>query len=404
MKTIGELPLLPVWISPSHLVSSAKILLVGHRLRSLGVIEGGQLVGTIGFEELLGAADPEEVGTFVRAVETTVSPSEPVRAVADIMAHSQLDYVPVVEQGRFLGMVTATMLLKELGRSWDPLTGLSWSDGLRDWGIQQLKDGREITILFVDLDDFGLYNKRYGHIIGDRVLVKVAQYLRGAVDETRDVLVRYGGDEFAIGTIRTLRETEELLAVLERGIQGTLVAETDQPITFSAGIFGGRRTKERDNVHYSATLDSLINVASKAAQSAKDRKKGTASAASAPTQRPKACETSVVEVFFSGDSSTSLTTVILSRRDRVASGVQTRGELTKVQSVVYATLKGLERLAEAAVFELEDVQLSEVESGERMVTVSGRVEGRPVAATRKVERDLYQNVAEATLEAALTEC
>ncbi|HRK23279.1 MAG TPA: hypothetical protein PLX06_15775, partial [Fimbriimonadaceae bacterium] len=71
LKTIGELQLLPVWVNPNHRVATAKILLAGHRLRALGVIEGGQLLGTIGFEELAPASDSDEIGRFVRPISRT---------------------------------------------------------------------------------------------------------------------------------------------------------------------------------------------------------------------------------------------------------------------------------------------------------------------------------------------
>lgn len=415
MKTIGELQLLPVWVNPNHRVASAKILLAGHKLRALGVIEGGTLIGTIGFEELSLASDQDEVRRFAKPLSRTINPEDPCRSVADIMAADQLDYLPVVERGQYLGVVTSTMLLGELGRSWDPLTGLSWSDGLRDWGMQKLKDGNDVTILFLDLDDFGLYNKKFGHIVGDRVLMKVAEYLRTMVESETDVLVRYGGDEFAIATLRTRRETEDLLKNIERGLQGTLVAESDEPVSVSAGIFGGRRTKERENVHYSATLDSLINMASRDAMAAKVEKKrikaeGPAPAAvaapepSAPQRISGLEEVSVVEVFSTGDSPSSMDTVILSQKDKVASGVHARGDSTRVQSVVSAAAKALERLAPPLKFEIGDVELSEREAGERYVTVSGRVsvgdESRNVSASCRASADPYRAAAEAVIEAA----
>lgn len=394
---------MPVWVNPGHRVASAKVLLSGHRLRALGVIEGGKLLGTVGYEELAAASDSDEVAPFVRPLAAVAEPSDNTRSVAELMARESLDYLPVVDGDRFLGILTATMLLRDMGRSYDPLTGLSWSDALRDWGIEQLKEGRELTIIFIDLDDFGHYNKKYGHIVGDRVLIRVANYLRGAVDSGNDVLCRYGGDEFAIGTIRTRRETEDLLRVLERGMQGTLVAETDQPVTFSAGVFGGRRTKERENVHYSATLDTLINMASKEAMAAKVAKRGEPEA-SAPPPRPTLPSIAVVEVFSSGDSASSLTTVILSADGRVASGVHTRGELTKTQSVVHAAAKALERLVEGLQIGVEDVQLSEDERGERYVTVTGWCGTgelrESVSATHRVEGDLGRAAAEALLQAA----
>ncbi len=400
MKTIGELSFLPVWVNPSHRVATVKVLLAGHRLKAIGVIEGGKFLGTIGYEEIAAASDSDEVAPFLRPLDAYADPSETTRTVADLLARHELDYIPVLEAGRFLGIVTATMLLQDMGRSYDPLTHLSWSDGLRDWGIERLKEGRELTILFLDLDEFGSYNKKFGHIVGDRVLVRVAAYLRGAVDPATDVLCRYGGDEFAIGTIRTRRETEELLAILERGLQGTLIAETDQPVSFSAGIFGGRRTKERENVHYHATLDTLINMASKEAMAAKTAKKEPPPTAVVRAEWPSV---SVVEVFSSGDSPSALTTVILSAEGRVASGVHTRGEATKSQSAVLAAAKAIERLLPGTRFEMGDVQLSEDDKGSRFVTVNGFAgtgEGlASVSATCTVGPDLYRSAVEALVEA-----
>jgi diguanylate cyclase (GGDEF)-like protein len=413
LKTIGELHLLPVWVNPNHRVSSAKILLTGHRMRALGVIEGGQLIGTIGFEELVSAPDQDEVRRFVRPLNRTVGPEDSTRAVADLMAAEQQDYIPVADRGQFLGVVTATMLLGELGRSWDPLTGLSWSDGLRDWGIKQLKAGSEVTILFIDLDDFGLYNKKFGHIVGDRVLVKVAEYLSSVADSESDVVVRYGGDEFAIATLRTRRETEELLRSIERGLQGALVADSDQPVAFSAGIYGGRRTRERENVHYSATLDALINMASRGAMAAKVSKRGQKELELAPESGPtlrleEAAEQeggkiAVVEVFASGEGSMAMDTVILSQGDRIVSGVHTRGEGSRVESVARATGRAIERLIPEFQVESSRVELIETETGGRCISYEGLAhvggEIRPIVQTLTVGDDLYRAAAEVVVAA-----
>ncbi|MFI5386600.1 MAG: GGDEF domain-containing protein, partial [Fimbriimonadales bacterium] len=150
----------------------------------------------------------------------------------------------------------------------------SWSDRLREWGVENLKEGREITIVFIDLDDFGSYNKKYGHIVGDRVLQKVAELIQERIEPSTDQLVRYGGDEFAIGTTRDQTESTKLARTLQDGMSGLRVAGSDEPVTFSIGVQGGKRTKERENVHYAATLDNLINLASKNSMAEKSAKKG----------------------------------------------------------------------------------------------------------------------------------
>lgn len=53
-----------------------------------------------------------------------------------------------------------------------------------------------VSLIFIDLDKFKQVNDTQGHPAGDRVLRKVSALLQGALRE-KDMLVRYGGDEFA---------------------------------------------------------------------------------------------------------------------------------------------------------------------------------------------------------------
>ena len=60
---------------------------------------------------------------------------------------------------------------------------------------QRCKTGETIGLMFIDIDDFKLYNDKYGHTIGNQVLVEVANRLNQV---PHDLIVRWGGDEFAI--------------------------------------------------------------------------------------------------------------------------------------------------------------------------------------------------------------
>jgi diguanylate cyclase (GGDEF)-like protein len=54
-----------------------------------------------------------------------------------------------------------------------------------------------ISFLMLDLDDFKLINDSYGHLFGNSILVKVAEFIKKTVRKY-DIAARYGGDEFAV--------------------------------------------------------------------------------------------------------------------------------------------------------------------------------------------------------------
>lgn len=417
MHAVENLSLLPVWVNPDHLVSTARHVLLGHKVRVLAVLENGELVGLLTRERLVGAPDEDTVASIMEPATLVLEGSTTIRRVAETFVQDGIDVAPVVRDGRFLGLVTSNMLLRELGRSWDPLTGLSWSDYLREWGIDNLRRGNEITILFIDLDEFGLYNKRFGHIVGDKVLRRVATMIRESLEPAREVLVRFGGDEFAIGTLRNREEAEALGETLKRKMRELFIADTEEPVTFCVGIFGGKRTRERDKVHYAATLDNLINLASKdclaqkaAAQAppppaALGRAAVNVSPPAAPEPEPEP-ETKVIGVYADEVSTNGMTTVILGHGDAVVSGVNSRLGRPVIESVAVATARALERAFPETMIQVQDIHLAESDTGKKLVHVSAQVVAgeRTLAASGviPVDRDLYRSVAEATVQAILS--
>lgn len=404
-------------------MASARILIEGHGLRALAVLEDGQLVGVLPAARMAEAKPEALVRDWMLQPSTVVEGKESIREVAHLLATKDWDYVPATAKGKYLGMVTATMLLPIVGRTYDPLTGLNWSDRLREWGVAMLQDGHEVTILFIDLDDFGAYNKEFGHVVGDRVLQRIAGMLKGAVHESDDLLVRYGGDEFAVASIRPREAVETLGETVQRQCAGLFVGESGDPVSFSVGIFGGRRTREREQIHFAATLDALINMASKAAlankAAAKAAREAIAEAPRAVEARPGSAERqpesgpqevpiakpgnaiTVIDVSADGLGETPAS-VTLSAGGKVASGVQSRSGQPLVEAIVLATVKALERLGQGAGFELGEVQLQDQDS-EHHVVVNGRIVqesgAREVTGQAPVEGDLYWAAAQATIAA-----
>jgi len=59
------------------------------------------------------------------------------------------------------------------------------------------RNGRPLSLLFIDLDGFKSVNDTHGHLFGSRALVEAAAVIRSSARET-DVVARFGGDEFAL--------------------------------------------------------------------------------------------------------------------------------------------------------------------------------------------------------------
>jgi diguanylate cyclase (GGDEF)-like protein len=83
----------------------------------------------------------------------------------------------------------------------DPLTGLAnqrafFRDCAAEFSRAQ-RNGSEVSIVMLDLDDFKAINDEHGHPYGDQVLLRVADALRTSI-RGHDTAARMGGEEFAI--------------------------------------------------------------------------------------------------------------------------------------------------------------------------------------------------------------
>jgi GGDEF domain-containing protein len=396
MNTVRDLRLIPVWVNPAHLVSTAGHVMRGHNVTVLGVVEEGKLVGVIHLEDVITAKEGTAVSEIMRQVGATIEADANVRAAAQRLVAEQLDSAPVIDGGGFIGMITPLMLLKELGQSYDPLTSLSWSDSLREWGVRHLQDSEEVTIIFIDLNHFGIYNKKYGHIIGDRVISKVASFLAGQIDRDLDILVRYGGDEFAIGTLRDRDESEAFAELLEKRFDGKMEG-ADEPVGFTTGVFGGRRHKERESVHYAATIDNLINIASKNCMAKKKRLRGE----EAPSQ-PEEISFRVLGIYADEEDGDGIVTVVLTSGGTVYSGAESRNGRSIVDAIASATGKAVSHARPGNQLAIHAIDLMQ-EGDSQVVSVTGFLrsgEGeKPVASATRVKGDLANAVVEATIEA-----
>lgn len=145
---------------------------------------------------------------------------------------------------------------------------------------------KDISVIFIDLDNFKYYNDTFGHNAGDLILKSFAnilmQYFRPS-----DFVARFGGDEFVIILPDTSEETANKLgqgllyklcheAVLKKCLSDILGVTVNIPenklLTCSIGIASHSFTK--DDVD---KLDVLLHYADKAQYIAKNSGKNAVS-------------------------------------------------------------------------------------------------------------------------------
>ncbi|QDU70955.1 GGDEF domain-containing protein [Mucisphaera calidilacus] len=101
---------------------------------------------------------------------------------------------------RWLMLADRQNQMQELAFS-DPLTGVRnrrYFDRFLQRALERAREERsQVTVLVFDIDNFKMYNDRYGHAAGDTILRESARLMQSMVRE-HDVVARIGGDEFAV--------------------------------------------------------------------------------------------------------------------------------------------------------------------------------------------------------------
>lgn len=120
----------------------------------------------------------------------------------------------------------------------DALTGVAnrraLENGLRREWYRCLDQRRPLSVLMMDVDHFKAYNDAHGHLEGDVQLRGIAQRLSQQHDPQRELLSRYGGEEFALLLPGVHAEEATRRAESIR----SAIAGSDAGMTVSIGVAG----------------------------------------------------------------------------------------------------------------------------------------------------------------------
>ncbi|AFJ03679.1 GGDEF domain protein [Methylophaga frappieri] len=151
----------------------------------------------------------------------------------------------------------------------DPLTGIynrrAFYDQVRSLWLAGMTEGKPMSLLLIDLDNFKQVNDNYGHQVGDEVLAKTAKVVEASL-RNEDVLARWGGEEFIVFMPNT--SLSDALRVAERiRFQISALAaqfDTTQKMQLSASL------GVVDNRSAADSLESLIKAADQCLYHAKN--------------------------------------------------------------------------------------------------------------------------------------
>ena len=126
------------------------------------------------------------------------------------------DSIIITENNNYYGTVSVKNLVERLtefkveqAKNLNPLTNLPGNRFIKEEIKKRIAASQNFSFLYIDLDNFKIYNDCYGYQNGDKVINFTANLLKEAVDEVgnnNDFIGHIGGDDFVIITHHTRDE------------------------------------------------------------------------------------------------------------------------------------------------------------------------------------------------------
>ncbi|MFQ3787131.1 GGDEF domain-containing protein [Halomonas sp. A29] len=166
------------------------------------------------------------------------------------------------------------------------LEELSYQDGLTGVANRRLLDsvldtewssarrsGQPLSFIMLDIDCFKQYNDHYGHLAGDDCLRRIAHILASSITRPRDLLARFGGEEFVLVLPETdleaaLQVAKRCRAALSNAAMSHRASEVSHLVTVSMGVATANSTDGGGQVSLIEKADRLLY---RAKQGGRDR-------------------------------------------------------------------------------------------------------------------------------------
>ncbi|NCP65608.1 MAG: diguanylate cyclase [Paraglaciecola sp.] len=159
-------------------------------------------------------------------------------------------------QERTAALEEANLQLQRLSRR-DGLTGLqnrrAAEEALQHEFLVLKRSGTRFSVLILDVDHFKQVNDKFGHLVGDAVLIDIAKLIQSSVRQT-DLAARFGGEEFLVLLPDTIESAIKVAEKIRLSIEAQTFPEVGR-VTVSIGVSGARRADEsQDEVVHRADM------------------------------------------------------------------------------------------------------------------------------------------------------
>ena len=190
---------------------------------------------------------------------TTNNESHKKTSLLDTLLNNREDRI--YDFNLLLQKLTKTIKTLEEKTKQDDLTHLFNRHHLND-SLERLEshyqsEGKNYSILFFDIDGFKGINDRYGHILGDEILVIFSKILKEN-SRSSDIVGRYGGDEFLILMPNTnLKDAKEVALRICSMVEKEGKQQTQQKnlsITTSVGVAERKGHKNKQETLHTADM------------------------------------------------------------------------------------------------------------------------------------------------------